>query len=61
MKIHFHKFTAMASPCKFLLQGESSIVLKACQKAQAEVERIEQKFSRYRDDSLFYLPRFYLK
>lgn len=42
----------MASPCKFLLQGEVSIVLKACQQAQAEVERIEKKFSRYQDDSL---------
>ena len=42
----------MASPCKFLLQGEASIVLNACQQAQAEVERIEKKFSRYQDDSL---------
>lgn len=42
----------MASPCKFLLQGEASVVLKACQQAQAEVERIEKKFSRYQDDSL---------
>lgn len=42
----------MASPCKFLLQGDSSLILKACQKAQAEVERIEKKFSRYQDESL---------
>jgi thiamine biosynthesis lipoprotein len=52
MKTHLHQFTAMASPCKFLLQGEQSLILQACQQAQAEVLRIEQKFSRYRDDSL---------
>jgi len=52
MKTHHHQFTAMASPCKFLLQGEPSLVLNACQQAEKEVQRIEQKFSRYRDDSL---------
>jgi len=52
MQIHHHQFTAMASPCKFLLQGDSSLVLNACQQAEKEVQRIEQKFSRYRGDSL---------
>jgi thiamine biosynthesis lipoprotein len=52
MKTHVHQFTAMASPCKFILQGEQSLILNACQKAQAEVERIEKKFSRYQDESL---------
>ena len=52
MKIYLHQFTAMASPCKFLLQGEPSLVLNACQQAEKEVQRIEQKFSRYREDSL---------
>jgi thiamine biosynthesis lipoprotein len=52
MNFHQHNFTAMASPCKFLLQGEETIVQQACLKAQAEVLRIEQKFSRYRDSSL---------
>lgn len=42
----------MASPCKFILQGEQSLILNACQQAQAEVERIEKKFSRYQDNSL---------
>lgn len=42
----------MASPCKFLLQGEEELIEKACLQAQAEVQRIEQKFSRYRDSSL---------
>lgn len=42
----------MASPCKFLLQGDSHNIKQACLKAQAEVQRIEEKFSRYRQDSL---------
>jgi thiamine biosynthesis lipoprotein len=52
MNFHQHTFTAMASPCKFLLQGEEALIEKACLQAQAEVQRIEQKFSRYRDSSL---------
>lgn len=52
MNFHQHTFTAMASPCKFLLQGDSHHIKQACLKAQAEVQRIEEKFSRYRQDSL---------
>lgn len=52
MNFHQHTFTAMASPCKFLLQGEETALQKACIQAQAEVQRIEHKFSRYRDSSL---------
>lgn len=52
MTFHQHTFTAMASPCKFLLQGDSHHIKQACLKAQAEVQRIEEKFSRYRQDSL---------
>lgn len=52
MTFHQHTFTAMASPCKFLLQGDSHHIKQACLKAQAEVQRIEEKFSRYRHDSL---------
>lgn len=52
MNFHQHNFTAMASPCKFLLQGDETLIKHACLKAQAEIQRIEQKFSRYRDSSL---------
>lgn len=52
MKTHLHQFTAMASPCKFILQGEESLILQACQQAEAEVVRIEKKYSRYQQDSL---------
>lgn len=52
MTIYQHHFTAMASPCKFLLQGDGQLIQQACIKAQQEVQRIEAKFSRYRSDSL---------
>lgn len=42
----------MASPCKFILQGDESLMLKACQQAEDEVVRIEKKYSRYQQDSL---------
>ncbi|CCK77042.1 ApbE-like lipoprotein [Oleispira antarctica RB-8] len=52
MNFHQHNFTAMASPCQFLLQGEAALMQQACIKAQAEVQRIEKKYSRYLDSSL---------
>lgn len=52
MKIHTHQFTAMGSPCKIILQSEPSLVQKAFKQAQAEVERIEKKYSRYDAHSL---------
>ncbi|MFT4764484.1 MAG: thiamine biosynthesis lipoprotein [Oleispira sp.] len=52
MNFHQHNFTAMASPCSFILQGEDAAIQQACIKAQAEVQRIEQKYSRYLDSSL---------
>ncbi len=54
MIFHQHNFTAMASPCKFLLQGDANLVQQACIQAQQEVQRIEEKFSRYRTDSLLH-------
>lgn len=42
----------MASPCKFILQGETRLLKQASLKAQAEVQRIEEKYSRYREHSL---------
>jgi thiamine biosynthesis lipoprotein len=54
MNFHQHSFTSMASPCKFLLQGDDKLINNACIQAQAEVERIEKKFSRYRKDSLLH-------
>jgi thiamine biosynthesis lipoprotein len=46
-----HSFTAMASPCRLLLQGEPEACQAAAQAAETEVRRIEAKYSRYRDDS----------
>ena len=50
-----HTFNAMASPCRFLLQGEPAVLKDICQLAEQEVKRIEQKYSRYNPDSLLTL------
>jgi thiamine biosynthesis lipoprotein len=46
-------FTAMASPCEILLDGQDEAALRAAaQEAIAEVRRIEHRYSRYRADSI---------
>ncbi|MEK9711351.1 MAG: FAD:protein FMN transferase [Thalassolituus sp.] len=45
-----HSFTAMASPCCFHLPEDTPAELIAAM--EGEVRRIEQKYSRYRDDSV---------
>lgn len=52
MTVISHTFTAMASPCSFLLMGDTKAVQHACQLAEQEVRRIEHKYSRYNADSL---------
>lgn len=47
------RFTAMASPCEVLVDGEDpAVAAAALAVVVAEVRRIEQKFSRYRNDSV---------
>ena len=46
-------FTAMASPCSVQMDGQDEPVMRrAAMAAMVEVQRIEQKFSRYRADSI---------
>ncbi len=46
-------FDAMASPCELLVDGvDEATARRLLQRAQAEALRIEQRFSRYRDDSV---------
>ncbi|WP_419810831.1 FAD:protein FMN transferase [Bacterioplanoides sp.] len=52
MHIHRFSFTAMASPCELHLLGDAKICQQAAQQAEQEVKRIEQKYSRYRPDSV---------
>ena len=52
MDIAVHEFRAMGSPCKLLLQGDSARINEASRAVELEVQRIEQKFSRYLDDSI---------
>jgi len=47
------RFKAMGSPCELRLYGpEPEVLERAAGLAQAEVVRLERKYSRYRDDSL---------
>lgn len=47
-----HCFTAMAGPCRFRLYGEEAMLGDAAAAAEAEVRRLETKYSRYRESSL---------
>lgn len=48
-------FTAMASPCEVLIDSENeATALAITECAAAEAWRIEQVFSRYRDDNIIY-------
>ncbi len=47
-----HRFTAMAGPCRFRLYGDADSLDAAAAAAEAEVRRLEARYSRYREDSL---------
>lgn len=50
------QFRAMASPCEVLLEGQDLVLCQQLtQLAAAEAQRIEQKYSRYRSDSVLSL------
>ena len=63
LKIHFNQhtslhqcqFTAMASPCQVLIEAPKTLSTQSIfESASQEAWRIEQKFSRYRDDNLMH-------
>ena len=48
-----HAFHAMATPCEVRLETDDrDLAMRVGQKVEAEARRIEQKYSRYRDDSV---------
>ncbi len=50
---HVHRFTALGGPCALhLAEGDTRVCQQAATLAEAEVRRIEAKYSRYRDDSI---------
>lgn len=50
---HCHQFRAMGSPCSLHLYADTpDHALTAAQQIEAEVLRLEHKYSRYRDDSV---------
>lgn len=53
MHAHRETFRAMGSPCALQLHAPSEAqAQQACVVVRAEIERLEQKYSRYRDDSV---------
>ena len=49
------RFKAMASPCEILVEVQQETEARLlCEAAEAEARRIEQKFSRYRDDNIVF-------
>jgi thiamine biosynthesis lipoprotein len=46
------RFGAMASQCEIVVAGDDAAARLAAHEAMAEVQRIEGKYSRYRDDSV---------
>jgi thiamine biosynthesis lipoprotein len=53
MRLESFRFRAMGSPCELQLWGESrSAVAPVADACGREIERLERKFSRYRNDSL---------
>lgn len=53
MRLHRLAFRAMASPCDVQVFGDDEVAAQlALASAEAEVRRIEHKYSRYRDDSV---------
>lgn len=52
MKLLRHTFHALGGPCSLCLQGDADVIARGVELAQAEVLRIEAKYSRYRDDSV---------
>ena len=52
-QVHRFGFNAMGCPCELQLEtGDSESARAAAALAQAEVERLDRKYSHYRDDSL---------
>lgn len=48
-----HRFVAMGGPCRFRIEhAEEAQALRAIESAEAEVRRLEQKYSRYLADSI---------
>lgn len=53
MQLHSHSFHALGGPCSLRLYGDDERqCLAASQQAEAEIRRIETKYSRYREDSI---------
>ena len=52
MALHHFRFTAMGCPCALQFEADAVTAVRAAAAARAEVDRLDRKYSHYRDDSL---------
>lgn len=53
MQLHTHRFKAMGGPCELqLAHGHPETAINALAAGEREIRRIEQRYSRYRSDSI---------
>jgi len=50
--IHRFDFSAMGCPCALQLEADAEVAARAAAAAHAEVDRLDRKYSHYRNDSL---------
>ena len=51
-ELHQYRFSAMGCPCALQLETDATSAARAAAAVQAEVDRLDRKYSHYRDDSL---------
>ena len=51
-EIHHVRFNSMGCPCALQLEADATMAARAAAAVQAEVDRLDRKYSHYRDDSL---------
>jgi len=52
MRLHQHEFHALGGPCGLSFHAEDDAAARVSAAVEAEVRRVERKYSRYRDDSV---------
>jgi FAD:protein FMN transferase len=51
-EIHHVRFNSMGCPCALQIEADATTAARAAAAARAEVDRLDRKYSHYRDDSL---------
>jgi thiamine biosynthesis lipoprotein len=51
-ELHHYRFNAMGCPCALQVESDATTAERAAAAVKAEVDRLDRKYSHYRDDSL---------